>query len=228
MVFFLKYKLGYTEDDATVLYHGFFMTMFAMCLFGGIISDVWLGKFKTIVYLSILCSIGCIVIVISAIPKLNLPSNVKFFVGLILIAIGSGGIRPCVAAFGGDQFKLPEQTAQVTTFFSLYYFAMNSGGLFAIVITPILRGDVHCFGNNDCFSLAFAAPTISMFISIGKLCSIHFQMKALLNQHFITFLSNFSAIFLIGKSSYTYKETSSQNMLVQVSKCITVFKRYYS
>ena len=31
------------------------------------------------------------------------------FVGLFLIAVGTGGIKPCVASFGGEQFKLPEQ-----------------------------------------------------------------------------------------------------------------------
>ena len=31
------------------------------------------------------------------------------FIGLFLIAVGTGGIKPCVASFGGEQFKLPEQ-----------------------------------------------------------------------------------------------------------------------
>jgi solute carrier family 15 oligopeptide transporter 1 len=34
-------------------------------------------------------------------------------IGLALIALGTGGIKPCVAAFGGDQFKLPEQERQL-------------------------------------------------------------------------------------------------------------------
>ena len=34
-------------------------------------------------------------------------------IGLGLIALGTGGIKPCVASFGGDQFKLPEQEAQL-------------------------------------------------------------------------------------------------------------------
>lgn len=31
--------------------------------------------------------------------------------GLFLIALGSGGIKPCVAAFGAEQFKMPEQVS---------------------------------------------------------------------------------------------------------------------
>ena len=60
-------------------------------------------------------------------------------IGLALIAIGTGGIKPCVSAFGGDQFKLPEQARQLQTFFSVFYFSINAGSLIRTVITPILR-----------------------------------------------------------------------------------------
>ena len=59
--------------------------------------------------------------------------------GLALIALGTGGIKPCVSAFGGDQFKLPEQERQLQTFFSVFYFAINAGSLISTALTPILR-----------------------------------------------------------------------------------------
>lgn len=88
--------------------------------------------------------------------------------GLILISIGTGGIKPCVAAFGGDQFKIPEQAKMLATFFSLFYMSINAGSLISTTITPILREDVHCFGEEDCFSLAFGVPGVLMITSIGK------------------------------------------------------------
>lgn len=87
--------------------------------------------------------------------------------GLALIALGSGGIKPCVAAFGGDQFKMPEQTAQMATFFSVFYFSINAGSLISTTLTPILRQDVNCFGDDDCFPLAFGVPGMLMVVSIG-------------------------------------------------------------
>ena len=74
--------------------------------------------------------------------------------GLALIAFGSGGIKPCVAAFGGEQFKMPQQAAQLAIFFSMFYFSVNSGSFVSTAITPILREDVKCFGQDDCYSLA--------------------------------------------------------------------------
>lgn len=170
LALYLKNQLSYSENDASGLFHGWVMVTYFMCIFGGIISDVWLGKFKTIFSLSIVYSIGSAIAAISAVPKLSLDLRVIILlVGLVLIAVGSGGIKPCVAAFGGDQFKLPEQTAQLATYFSIFYFSINLGSLISSSLTPILREDVHCFGDNDCYSLAFGVPAVLMFIAIGEI-----------------------------------------------------------
>lgn len=87
-------------------------------------------------------------------------------IGLFLIAVGTGGIKPCVSAFGGDQFRLPEQAKQLAVFFSLFYMAINAGSLLSTLVTPILREDVHCFGEDSCFSLAFGVPGALMVASI--------------------------------------------------------------
>lgn len=117
------------------------------------------------------------------------------FLGLALAALGAGGIKPCVAAFGGDQFKLPEQTKQVANFFSLFYFAINCGTLIGTAITPILREDVKCFEDDSCYSLAFGVPGIFMFLSV--------------------------VIFLGGKFMYKMVPTVG-NIVWLVTKCIGV------
>ena len=60
-------------------------------------------------------------------------------VGLLFVAIGAGGVRPCVTAFGGDQFQLPEQEKELKSFFTNYYIALNIGALLAFPISPIFR-----------------------------------------------------------------------------------------
>ncbi len=84
---------------------------------------------------------------------------------MLLIAIGTGGIKPCVSAFGGDQFKLPEQERQLQTFFSVFYFAINAGSLISTFLTPIFREDVECFGEDTCYSLAFGVPAALMGVA---------------------------------------------------------------
>jgi solute carrier family 15 oligopeptide transporter 1 len=89
-------------------------------------------------------------------------------VGLLLIAIGTGGIKPCVSAFGGDQFKLPQQEKQLQQFFSLFYFSINSGSLISTFLTPVLREDVKCLDQDTCYPLAFGVPAALMIVSVCK------------------------------------------------------------
>lgn len=167
MLYLLR-QLNYSNDSATVIFHIFTMFVYFLCILGAIISDSWLGKFKTILYLSIVYVCGSVLVTLGAIPPLNLPANTFTMLGLALIALGSGGIKPCVSAFGGDQFQLPQQVKQMTTFFSLFYFSINAGSLISTTVTPILREDVQCFDSKDCYSLAFGVPAVLMAVSIGK------------------------------------------------------------
>lgn len=115
--------------------------------------------------------------------------------GLLIAVIGSGSTRANVTAFGGNQYQLPEQTKQLTLFFSLQIFAIKLGSLTGRLMNPILKEDVKCFGQNDCYPLAFGAAAVGVFISL--------------------------MLFLCGSSFYIRKP-SSGNMLVRVSKCVMV------
>ncbi|XP_011187897.2 peptide transporter family 1 isoform X2 [Zeugodacus cucurbitae] len=193
LVLYLSRQLHYDDDTATVIFHIFTMLVYFLCVFGAIISDSWLGKFKTIFYLSLVYVAGSVLVALGAVPPLNLPATTFTMIGLALIALGSGGIKPCVSAFGGDQFKMPEQVKQMTTFFSLFYFSINAGSLISTTVTPILREDVHCFGEKECYSLAFGVPALLMAVSI--------------------------IVFVLGRPLYKSKPPAG-NMVVLVSKTI--------
>ena len=60
-------------------------------------------------------------------------------VGLLLIALGTGGIKSSVAPFGADQFSVGQEKEQ-QSFFSAFYFMINLGSTLSIILTPILRG----------------------------------------------------------------------------------------
>lgn len=73
MLYFTQ-KLMYDDNTATVLYHAFSTMVYFMCVFGAIISDSWLGKFKTILILSVVYAFGNTIIALGAIPTLSLPT----------------------------------------------------------------------------------------------------------------------------------------------------------
>ncbi|CAH1963976.1 unnamed protein product [Acanthoscelides obtectus] len=194
LVIYLTHMLAFSESDATVIYHTFIMLTYFFPIFGAIISDSYLGKFRTILYLAMIYAVGCVLLSISSIGPLHLPMAALSTLGLFLIAIGTGGIKPNVAAFGGDQFVLPDQESQLMTFFSWFYFSINAGSLISTFLTPVLRSDVHCFGEDSCFSLAFGIPGALMIVSL--------------------------VIFVIGKPLYKIK-VPTENVMVDVTKCIS-------
>ncbi|GFG30408.1 hypothetical protein Cfor_05861 [Coptotermes formosanus] len=194
LAIYLRNVLGYNDDDATVIYHVFAMLCYFFPLFGAMLADTLLGKFRTIFYVSIVYAIGNVVVALaSATGAIEIPARELSIVGLLLIAVGTGGIKPCVSAFGGDQFKLPQQERQLQQFFSLFYFAINSGSLISTFITPVLREDVKCLDQETCYPLAFGIPAILMIVSV--------------------------IIFVIGKRLYIIKKPEG-NVVLQVSKCI--------
>src|SRR5881397_921008 len=83
---------------AKEVFHTFVLGVYFFPLLGGWLADRVLGKYRTILYLSLAYCAGhaCLAIFES--------NRAGFFTGLFLIALGSGGIKPCVAAFVGDQF----------------------------------------------------------------------------------------------------------------------------
>ncbi|XP_065218370.1 peptide transporter family 1 isoform X1 [Planococcus citri] len=163
---YLTTTLHYNENEATILYHTFAMLCYFFPLFGAIIADSFFGKFNTIFYLSIVYAIGNIVLSFASTAFQTIPYKELSLLGLLLISIGTGGIKPCVSSFGGDQFVLPDQSLQLQRFFSIFYFSINAGSLISTFFTPILRNNVKCFGQDSCFPLAFGTPAILMIVSV--------------------------------------------------------------
>lgn len=195
LVLYLRNKLMFEETSATVWFHVWTMLVYFSCILGAIIADSFIGKFKTILSLSCVYVFGSILLTLGAIEGWKDLSMGMTFIGLGLIAVGSGGIKPCVAAFGGEQFKLPEQAALLTGFFLLFYFSINLGSLLSTIVTPILREDVKCFDMPDCFPAGFGLPAVLMALSI--------------------------IIFVCGKPLYKIEKTHGK-MITKVCKTIGV------
>ena len=86
-----------SEENAKAYFHLFTSAVYFFPIIGALISDIFLGKYKTIILLSLVYCLGHLTLAID-------PSKFGLSVGLTLIAIGSGGIKPCVSAHLGDQF----------------------------------------------------------------------------------------------------------------------------
>jgi proton-dependent oligopeptide transporter, POT family len=138
------------EAEASKWTHAFISAVYFTPLLGALLADLWLGKYKTIIGLSLIYCLGHLALALD-----NTRSGL--FLGLTLIAIGSGGIKPCVSAHVGDQFG-QRNAHLLPRIYNWFYFAINSGSLLSMIITPWL---LKVYGPH----IAFALPGVLMFFA---------------------------------------------------------------
>lgn len=138
-------------QEAKHVFHTFVIGVYFFPLLGGWLADRFLGKYHTVLCLSIVYCAG------HACLALFEGSRAGFFTGLALIALGSGGIKPCVSSFVGDQFNQSNKhLAKVV--FDAFYWMINFGSLFASLFMPLFLRE---YGP----SVAFGIPGLLMFLA---------------------------------------------------------------
>lgn len=139
---------GLAERQATDVVHTFNAGAYALPMVGALIADRLFGKYPTILWLSLFYCAG------HACLALFEHDFSGFAVGLVLIAMGAGGIKPCVSAHVGDQFGR-SNWFRVGRIYQAFYFIINFGSFFANLLIPEVR---RHYG----FGWAFALPGILM------------------------------------------------------------------
>jgi POT family proton-dependent oligopeptide transporter len=138
------------EAEAKTYFHIFASAVYFFPFVGALLADVWWGKYRTIIWLSLVYCAGHLALALDH-------TQAGLLVGLTLIAIGSGGIKPCVSANLGDQFG-PMNRSLLPKAFSWFYFSINVGAFCSIMLTPLL---LEHYGPN----VAFGVPGILMLLA---------------------------------------------------------------
>jgi POT family proton-dependent oligopeptide transporter len=119
-----------TKEESLVWIHMFVAATYGFPLLGAVVADALWGKYQTIIRLSIVYCLGHLALALDE-------TRIGLFVGLSLIAIGAGGIKPCVSAHVGDQFGTKNE-GFLPRVFSWFYFSINFGAVIAQGLTPLL------------------------------------------------------------------------------------------
>ena len=159
---FIRNSVGelevFGDAKATIWVHTFIFAAYGLSLFGAFLSDIYLGKYKTIIYLSIVYIIGHFVLAL-------FETKYGFMVGLGLIAIGAGGIKPCVSAHVGDQFDESNKHL-IEKMYSYFYLTINAGAIIAYALAePILRNE-YLISKGLNSLIAFGIPGVLMTIAL--------------------------------------------------------------
>ena len=138
------------EDGAKGWYHLFVSAVYVTPLLGALLSDGLLGKYRTIILLSLVYCAGHFALALD-------DTRWGLAIGLGLIAVGAGGIKPCVSAHVGDQFGQTNQNL-LSRAFAWFYFSINLGAFASSLATPWL---LQHYGS----SVAFGVPGVLMLIA---------------------------------------------------------------
>lgn len=140
------------EATANAKTHDFVAMTYLLPMFGGMMADWFWGKYNTILRLSILYACGSIML------ALSVNSEVMFTSSLMLIALGAGGIKPCVSANVGDQFD-ESNSHLISKAFDAFYASINAGSVLSILLIPYLKSHYGA-------TVAFGVPAIAMGIAV--------------------------------------------------------------
>ncbi len=133
---------GMDKETATAWVHNFKSAAYFFPIIGAILSDWLFGKYRTIMCLSIVYCLGHAVLAALEIRMSVEPREVLWW-GLALIAVGSGGIKPCVSAHVGDQFGEGNKHL-LSKIFGWFYFSINLGSTISTLLTPLLLKHYGC------------------------------------------------------------------------------------
>ena len=155
-------------------YHNFTSWVYLTPILGALLADTLLGKYRTIISLSLVYCLGHLTLAFMGSGYLT--PEAWMMTGLALISLGSGGIKPCVSAHVGDQFGESNAT-WLTKVFGWFYISINVGAFISTILTPWL---LEWYGPH----LAFGIPGILMAIAtyvfwLGRKKFIHIQPKGM-------------------------------------------------
>lgn len=156
-----------SDAQATEHYHHFVALVYLTPLFGALLSDIFLGKYRTIMLLSVLYCAGH-----AALACMGMFGNAQWWLlaGLLMICAGSGGIKPCVSAHVGDQFG-PKNQHLLSKIYNWFYFSINFGSFFSTLLTPWL---LEWYGPHWAFGIPGALMAIAtVMFWMGRKKFIH-------------------------------------------------------
>jgi len=157
VVFMTQYLVNSTgqldvmsENEAQGYFHLFVSAVYFMPIFGAMLADGILGKYRTIILLSLVYCLGHFALALD-------DTRMGLLLGQGLIAIGAGGIKPCVSSHVGDQFGVSNKHL-ISRVFGWFYFSINLGAFAAMLIIPWL---LDSYGS----SVAFGIPGVLMLLA---------------------------------------------------------------
>ncbi|GMP49166.1 hypothetical protein CsSME_00016234 [Camellia sinensis var. sinensis] len=179
LVLYFKHQLNQPSATASKNQSDWSGTCYITPLIGAFVADAYLGRYWTIACFSIIYVFGMTLLTLSATVHGLKPTcyakddchpthaqSAVVFVALYLIALATGGIKPCVSSYGADQFDDADETEKKhkSSFFNWFYFSVNVGALIASSVLVYIQDNVS-------WGWGFGIPAVTMAIAVASFFS---------------------------------------------------------
>uniref|UniRef100_A0A0D9XHP5 Uncharacterized protein n=1 Tax=Leersia perrieri TaxID=77586 RepID=A0A0D9XHP5_9ORYZ len=168
LVTFLTTVLHETNVDAASSVTTWFGTCFFTPLLGAFLADTYWGRYWTLVIFLFVYTFGMLVLTASATVPLLLHHGIVYL-GLYLVALGTGGVMPCASALGADQFDSadPSEQAAKASFFNWLYFAITVGSVLSSTVLVWVQDSIG-WGVGFAAAMAVMCIAVAVFIAGRK------------------------------------------------------------
>jgi POT family proton-dependent oligopeptide transporter len=148
------------DAQARAWFATFVSAVYFLPILGAVLAEGFLGKYNTIFWLSIVYCLGHLTLAfMDSAWGIAWGQEKVLALGLGLIALGSGGIKPCVSANVGDQFGESNKHL-LSKVFGWFYFSINAGSFASTIFCPLMLANPN-WGPR----WAFGIPGVAMFIA---------------------------------------------------------------
>lgn len=152
-----------TPAQADIWYHNFTSFVYFTPIIGALIADIFWGKYNTIIWVSLLYCLGHGTLALGE-------TRMHLLIGLTLIGMGAGGIKPCVSAHVGDQFSKTNERL-LGKVYNWFYFSINLGAFASQLTIPYLRAN---YGPRVAFAVPGVVMAVALFVFwLGRYKFVH-------------------------------------------------------
>jgi len=149
LILYMVHALGFDDKHAGRIYGNYTAGVWAAAIVGGIVADWWLGQYRSVLIGGIIIALGHFTLAFHPLPF--------FYVGLSLIVIGTGLLKPNVSGIVGALYD-PADTRRDAGF-SIFYMGINLGAFIGPLIAGWLAQKVD-------WHLGFACAGVGMSLGL--------------------------------------------------------------
>jgi POT family proton-dependent oligopeptide transporter len=203
VIFMTKYLLDRSgnlavmqQANADAWYHTFVTTAYFLPIVGAVLADALFGKFWVVFWLSLVYCAGHLTLAFIGLPIAHMVEPKYLLVaGLCMIALGAGGIKPCVSTNVGDQFGESNKHL-LTRVFNWFYFSINAGSAMSTLLIPWL---LDPYKADPAGMIAKLPPSVVAFLESPRLHSpdIAFGLPGI-------FMALATIIFWMGRKKFVH------------------------